>query len=1092
MFRSFYKIIQRRVYTILGTNVGLLIFLGFLYLILHEIIGLIRPPLSSVCKGSFCSHINYHDNIGNIDMQDKMSYGPIDVVFTWVNGSDPVWLAKKEAYRQLLLPSDARLNTSISEAAGSNRYRDNDELRYSLRSIEKYAPWVRHIYLVTDNQIPNWLNVAHPRLTVISHADIFPNKSHLPVFSSPAIESHLHRIRDLSRLFLYFNDDVLLGSPTLPEDFISVRGVQKLHLSWEVPKCAPGCSDNWIGDGYCDKACNVSSCNFDFPDCINGSTPAIIQSEKLVKSAFCSKGCPDGWLGDRVCDMRCRVPECAYDVGDCGISLITSSYRGIRVHHENSHFFTNESLEQGWRLVGSNGADVNSHISTPIALTVPVGTMAVYINVSSLACRAASKHSHITDCRGSADVPGFTFTAASYSSVNPTSPTVHTAILSQFHQALIVTLYSTQDDRPALSASDFPSRTTFTVTGTYRVPFTGFENASIPMKNHTSSIRSTTGTSSDSGSGSGGVSVHYGMVFAIEVVADPVITRGHLGFPDGWYPPHTPAPPSGYRKMMGTIAPCLPSPLTSSSESGRNEGVLPILRITVAERPYFSIEKHTEYAGSESGMLESYIGTDREWGGVIVLLLNGRSRLPFSSIPTSSLSLRYTLTNKTGHSSHLTRPLCSAIAKINETSLRFISAYSEGSNPPCPPTLGALLLQQANERTHADILLQFTPVPVVYSASAASALSSREIEDLFTMSVQIPTGFGSGEWLHVKAEIVRTGTRSADEMIACVAGLITWGMHSTIPTVPPTPSPTFFPTTNSTSPPTPPPVAPIVPTIDTYAGSLIHVNRLYSKTFGSEMRKVPAHMPHLIDRHTITALQARFPLEFNETSTHRFRSHKDMQYSFSYYYYLIGREKEMGGVNSFELSDFLSRSVDTDGDGVLGKNEMLTLADIVLNRSPKEWEMEELVTCCFNSSHSNSSSTSSAANIPGGSPTITQVLSCPRITTLLKANIHWSNRYPTHSIGTDKDIAFEMIGDNITETTHQLDSIRARQPKFICINDNIQTSDTSLLEALGKVLNSFFVSFFPMKSGFELRTGESNPTLYWDEYQAKYRVKLQR
>lgn len=25
------------------------------------------------------------------------------------------------------------------------------------------------------------------------------------------------------------------------------------------------------GDGYCDKACNVASCNFDFPDCINGS-----------------------------------------------------------------------------------------------------------------------------------------------------------------------------------------------------------------------------------------------------------------------------------------------------------------------------------------------------------------------------------------------------------------------------------------------------------------------------------------------------------------------------------------------------------------------------------------------------------------------------------------------------------------------------------------------------------------------------------------------------------------------------------------------------------------------------------------------------
>jgi len=109
-----------------------------------------------------------------------------------------------------------------------NRYRDSNELLYSLRSLEKYAPWIRHVYLVTDNQVPNWLDTSNPRITVVPHEDIFPNKSHLPVFSSPSIEAHLHRIPGLSERFAYFNDDVFLGAPTWPEDFIALDGAQKV------------------------------------------------------------------------------------------------------------------------------------------------------------------------------------------------------------------------------------------------------------------------------------------------------------------------------------------------------------------------------------------------------------------------------------------------------------------------------------------------------------------------------------------------------------------------------------------------------------------------------------------------------------------------------------------------------------------------------------------------------------------------------------------------------------------------------------------------------------------------------------------------
>lgn len=58
---------------------------------------------------------------------------------------------------------------SRDEDISSSRFEDNDELRYSLRSVEKYAPWVRHIFIVTNGQIPHWLDLENPRVTIVTH-----------------------------------------------------------------------------------------------------------------------------------------------------------------------------------------------------------------------------------------------------------------------------------------------------------------------------------------------------------------------------------------------------------------------------------------------------------------------------------------------------------------------------------------------------------------------------------------------------------------------------------------------------------------------------------------------------------------------------------------------------------------------------------------------------------------------------------------------------------------------------------------------------------------------------------------------------------
>ena len=118
-------------------------------------------------------------------------------------------------------------------------------------------------------------------------------------------------------------------------------------MSWDIPKCSPGCSDAWIGDGYCDKACNNSACNFDYPDCINSTTSSSHHHHhhggsgggghgKSNPMNLCVLGCPDSWLGDRICDQRCKNEACGWDLGDCGLDLVTSTYPGVEIDEFNS------------------------------------------------------------------------------------------------------------------------------------------------------------------------------------------------------------------------------------------------------------------------------------------------------------------------------------------------------------------------------------------------------------------------------------------------------------------------------------------------------------------------------------------------------------------------------------------------------------------------------------------------------------------------------------------------------------------------------------------------------------------------------------
>lgn len=130
-----------------------------------------------------------------------------------------------------LVTSDLNVNRN-DDAYGVNRFSDKDELKYSLRSVEKYANWFRHIYIVTNGQVPNWLNTSHPQIKIINHKHIYTNQSHLPTFNSASIECHLHRIEGLSKRFIYLNDDFMFGDHVYLEDFYSRSKGYQIRLGW--------------------------------------------------------------------------------------------------------------------------------------------------------------------------------------------------------------------------------------------------------------------------------------------------------------------------------------------------------------------------------------------------------------------------------------------------------------------------------------------------------------------------------------------------------------------------------------------------------------------------------------------------------------------------------------------------------------------------------------------------------------------------------------------------------------------------------------------------------------------------------------------
>lgn len=142
----------------------------------------------------------------------------IDIVFSWVDGSSPEYIAARKARMAGVVVGEG----DDHEA----RFRQINELKYALRSVYMFAPWIRRIFIATDSPAPEWL-ADHPAVTIVRSEEFFADPSVLPTHNSQAVECQLHHIEGLSEHFLYSNDDMFFGRAVRPDMFFTPGGITK-------------------------------------------------------------------------------------------------------------------------------------------------------------------------------------------------------------------------------------------------------------------------------------------------------------------------------------------------------------------------------------------------------------------------------------------------------------------------------------------------------------------------------------------------------------------------------------------------------------------------------------------------------------------------------------------------------------------------------------------------------------------------------------------------------------------------------------------------------------------------------------------------
>lgn len=241
-------------------------------------------------------------------------------------------------------------------------------------------------------------------------------------------------------------------------------------------------------------------------------------------------------------------------------------------------------------------------------------------------------------------------------------------------------------------------------------------------------------------------------------------------------------------------------------------------------------------------------------------------------------------------------------------------------------------------------------------------------------------------------------------------------------------------------------------------------------------------MPHYIQVDVMERLQARWPAQWNRTSSNRLRDPTDMQYAFAYYYYMMHERVPYNYTELFETV------LDTDGDGKLSKNELRTVAVSTLESTFMQGQVDQFV-------HSLENCTANFT-LPVTAELLRNSCSKAYAKVEKKWKLRLKNKFvvpvaccvcfvfadisPRFELADGDEVAFVMVRTNATNVLHAIDGIRQRRQKFICLNDNLNHSNPHAAEVLA-VVKDFYEALFPHPSPFELPDEQTNRFFFVDD-----------
>ena len=233
----------------------------------------------------------------------------IDLIIPYVNGSDKLWV---QSY----------MKATNTHSLSAVRFRPWGTLKYLLRGVERYMPFIRNVILIVamPSQVPVWLDTTNVR--VVYHEDFIPKKF-LPTFNSCTIESFLWNIPELSDRIIYFNDDMFpIGNMT--EDDFFTGDIP--HIKFTKP------------DIYSQKAIYQSQCRSGIDMITKALTLPTFERGKVFRPYHISTAITK--------DTFCKVAELCKDLLPATVSMTRLTKNVNQYIYAYYNYFTNNYIDK--------------------------------------------------------------------------------------------------------------------------------------------------------------------------------------------------------------------------------------------------------------------------------------------------------------------------------------------------------------------------------------------------------------------------------------------------------------------------------------------------------------------------------------------------------------------------------------------------------------------------------------------------------------------------------------------------------------------------------------------------------------------------